>query len=122
MKSSELGNGSTFATTCHLGNSNFTGTIPSELGTLTYLAFLELNKNALSGTIRPELGQLTEYDTGDALCKRTLHLQYNYLVGTIPTELGQLFPITNLDSKSNNAFSGTIPSELGQKNNLFFNL
>ena len=65
-----------------LSNNGLSGTIPPELGNLTRLDILLLNGNELSGTISSELGNLTllEY----------LYLSENQLSGTIPPELGKL--------------------------------
>jgi len=92
-----------------LSYNQLSGTIPAELGQLSYLENLTLTDNQLSGTIPPELGQLSN------LRKLTMH--YNQLSGTIPPELGQL---SNLESLwlADNQLSGTIPPELGQLSNL----
>ena len=65
--------------------------------------------NKLSGTIPPELGDLT------ALTR--LDFSGNQLSGTIPTELGNLTALTRLDL-DRNQLSGTIPPELGNLTNL----
>ena len=41
-------------------SNQLSGTIPTQLGQLTNLQYLNLNNNQLSGTIPVELGQLTE--------------------------------------------------------------
>ena len=59
-----------------------TGSIPPELGQLTELEYLSLSDNDLTGPIPPELGQLTKL--------QELNLHSNRLTGPIPPELGQL--------------------------------
>ncbi len=67
--------------------NKLSGTIPPELGDLTALTALRLNGNNLNGTIPPELGNLTALTA--------LNLSDNQLSGTIPPELGHL---GNLDA------------------------
>ena len=88
---------------------NLTGTIPTELGELTSLQSLRLDRNSLSGTIPSELGNLTKLTRMD--------LWNNELSGTIPSELGNLTKLTRMDLYSNE-LSGTIPSELGNLTSL----
>ena len=89
------------------------GSIPPELGQLTSLTTLWLSENGdLSGSIPPELGQLTSLTT--------LWLFSNDLSGSIPPELGQLTNLTKLGLHNDrfcpdcNDLSGSIPPELGQ--------
>ena len=70
---------------------------------------LSLQTNQLSGSIPPELGNLTNLTT--------LELWENQLSGSIPTEIGSLTNLTILNL-SYNQFSGSIPSELGNLSNL----
>ncbi|CAB9505249.1 LRR receptor-like serine threonine-protein kinase [Seminavis robusta] len=89
-----------------LERNDFTGTVPSELGALEKAMLIYLHENDLSGTIATELGLLTS-------TMRQIYLHTNSLTGTIPTELGQLSEIFwRLRFDSNN-LTGTIPSELG---------
>ena len=89
-----------------------TGTIPPELGNLTNLERLDLSGflgYQLTGTIPTELGDLTNLET--------LDLSDNQLTGTIPTELGDL---TNLEALNltRNRLTGPAPPELGSLTNL----
>ena len=86
-----------------------TGSIPSNLGSLTELTVLDLSAGHLSGPIPPELGQLSRLTH--------LYLGNNQLSGPIPPELGQLSQLTHL-SLSVNQLSGPIPPELGQLSRL----
>ena len=70
---------------------------------------LDLSRNNLSGTLPPELGQLTEL--------KRLQLSQNNTGGPIPRELGQLTALTFLDL-SNNVLTGEIVEELGQLSEL----
>ena len=65
-----------------LHNNGLSGTIPTEVGLLTYMHKLFLSGNELSGTIPSELGYMTRL--------WTLDLTGNKLSGTVPTELGTL--------------------------------
>ena len=92
-----------------LSENELNGTIPSELGYLSYLEALYLSENQLSGTIPPALGILSNLVE--------LGLWDNELTGTIPPELGRL---ANLEVMylGNNQLSGAIPIELGNLTNL----
>jgi Leucine-rich repeat (LRR) protein len=92
-----------------LGSNGLSGTIPPELGNLSSLQGLSLSWNELSGAIPPELGNLSGL--------LTLQLGGNQLSGTIPPELGNLSSLQNL-SLSSNQLSGTIPPELGNLSSL----
>ena len=93
----------------NLSFNQLNGTIPLELGKLTFLEVLGLYGNRLSGTIPSELGKLTNL--------KGLYLWNNELNGSIPSALGNLVNLTVL-RLSDNELSGTIPSELGNLTNL----
>eukprot|EP00240_Pyramimonas_obovata_P003927 CAMPEP_0118957268 /NCGR_PEP_ID=MMETSP1169-20130426/62011_1 /TAXON_ID=36882 /ORGANISM="Pyramimonas obovata, Strain CCMP722" /LENGTH=359 /DNA_ID=CAMNT_0006905329 /DNA_START=287 /DNA_END=1362 /DNA_ORIENTATION=- len=85
----------------HLGleqNPYMHGTIPSELGLLTNLKSLWLNKMQLVGTIPTELGQATSL----TWCSLT----DNRLTGPVPTEIARL-PLT-MFFLENNMLSGNL--------------
>ncbi|KAI2500936.1 hypothetical protein MHU86_13543 [Fragilaria crotonensis] len=87
-------------------NVNFnslTSTIPSEIGLLTQLTALDFGVNSLTSSIPTEIGLLTQLTA--------LGFSYNLLTSTIPSEIGFLTQLTWLDF-SNNALQGTVPSSL----------
>ncbi|CAL5037212.1 unnamed protein product [Urochloa decumbens] len=83
-----------------LSNSNLTGTISPEIGNLSALVKLDLHSNQLSGSIPPELGMLSQL--------AELNLSTNLLDGLIPEALGLLKSLTYLYLYSNN-LTGSIP-------------
>ena len=93
-----------------LGGNNLSGSIPPELGNLTNLTWLLLNANSLSGSIPPELGSLAKL--------WVLYLNSNDLAGAIPAELGNLTNLVQLNLRAN-SLSGSIPRELGNLANLW---
>jgi len=87
----------------NLSNNALSGTIPKEVGTLKHLTNLVLDSNELTGPIPAEITSL--------LGLTTLILSNNALQGTIPHEIGLLTKLTYLDLR-NNALTGLIPSEI----------
>ncbi|KAH9310234.1 hypothetical protein KI387_038145, partial [Taxus chinensis] len=96
-------------TICHVINItlvslNLSGTIPPELGNLSRLENLTLADNYLTGPIPPQLGSLNSL--------KFLSLSRNLLSGPIPKELGSLSLLEELRIHSNN-LSGALPPEIG---------
>ena len=81
-----------------------TGSIPPALGDLTNLETLILNSNSLTGSIPPALGDLTNLEV--------LGLGQNSLTGSIPPALGTLINLQELDLLGN-SLTGSIPPALG---------
>ena len=89
--------------------NGLTGSIPPEIGNLTNLYSLYLNNNQLTGGIPSEIENLTN------LTK--VILGGNQLTGSIPSEIGNLTNLTHL-SLEYNQLTGSIPSEIGNLTNL----
>lgn len=98
-------------TSINLGQNNLTGTLASEIGSLTNLQQLYLQDNELSGAIPNEIGNL--------LSLKILYLNDNKLAGSIPTQMGNLVNLSQF-ALSFNKLSGSIPSSLGNLNNVEF--
>ncbi len=92
-----------------LGDSELSGSIPTELGNLPNLRVLDLAQNELTGPIPAELGSL--YSIVE------LYLYDNQLTGSIPTELGNLSNLGEL-ALHDNQLTGEIPTGLGSLTNL----
>lgn len=82
------------------------GTIPTELGQLKRLEYLDLSHNRISGKIPEQL-----FETSNL---RHLFLQHNRLTGTIPRSIESCNDLVEL-SVSDNKLNGTIPSSLPRK-------
>ncbi|KAM3749805.1 hypothetical protein ACB098_05G214100 [Castanea mollissima] len=89
----------------HLGQNNFSGSIPKAFLNISYLSTLDISDNRLSGRIPSAIGKL--------LFLKVLLVRGNRLRGTIPTQFCQLIHI-NLMDLSNNFLSGTIPHCIGR--------
>lgn len=106
----ELGN-LTYLTDLYLtDNNNLTGPIPAELSNLANLEKLDLDNNKLSGSIPAALSNMTNL--------KDLTLSRNQLTGPIPAELSNLTNLKFLNLTSNQ-LSGTIPLELGNMSGLY---
>jgi Leucine-rich repeat (LRR) protein len=99
----------TNVTSLSLQMNNLSGTIPTQLGSLSNLTELNLSSNQLSGAIPTQLGSLSNLTS--------LSLSSNQLSGAIPTQLGSLSNLTGL-SLDHNQLTGTIPTQLGSLTNL----
>ena len=99
----------TSLTELSLYGNQLSGGIPTELVSLTGLRRLQLYSNSLGGTIPTELGTMTSLTS--------LNIAANQLSGGIPTELGTMTSLTELNLY-NNPLGGTIPTELGTMTSL----
>ncbi len=88
-----------------LGVNRLSGSIPTELGALTSLNYLNLAGNYLSGQLPVELGRLSGL--------KQLNISRSELVGTIPSELSGLENVVSLELSAN-YLEGPIPPELGE--------
>ena len=88
-----------------LHSNSLSGTLPSEIGQLSLVTFLQLNYNSLSGTIPSSVGKLTSL--------KAFNLLSNSMVGAVPTQIGLMTSLTDLQLQIN-SFSSTLPSELGR--------
>lgn len=86
--------------------NKLTGTIPSALGDLSNLRFLDFSYNwdQLTGSIPAALGNLSNL--------REVYLDNNQLTGSIPAELGNMSNLQVL-WLYNNQLTGHLPAELG---------
>ncbi len=92
-----------------LVNNNLVGSLPVEIGNLSFLLQLKLYANKLNGSIPASIGLLFNLDE--------LLLSDNQLEGSIPIQMGSLSQLTNL-TLGNNKLTGIIPPELGNLTNL----
>ena len=84
----------------YMYNNQLSGSIPPQLGNLTHLQYLSLWWNQLSGNIPAELGNLTNL--------QSINLSVNQLSASIPPQLGSLANLQHLDLHGNQ-LSGSIP-------------
>lgn len=86
-----------------------TGSIPSTIGKLTSLAFIDLSQNSLHGTIPESIGDLSNL--------KRLYLDDNNLEGPIPESIGKLNKLSIL-YLNHNRLSGLIPSTMSSATSL----
>ncbi|AES93584.1 putative non-specific serine/threonine protein kinase [Medicago truncatula] len=94
-----------------LGNSNISGTLGPELAQLTHLQYLELYNNNIYGNIPNELGNLKNLISMD--------LYNNKFQGVIPNSFANLNSLKFL-RLNNNKLTGPIPRQLTHLQNLKF--
>ncbi|XP_060172794.1 LRR receptor-like serine/threonine-protein kinase GSO1 [Lycium barbarum] len=117
----------------NISNMGITGTVPPQLGNLSFLVSLDLQGNKFGGELPtwfhllPELKYLSLGNnsfngniTGSLFSSKKLHtliLSYNSLQGPVPRECGNatLLEILNL---GHNKLTGVIPDEIGNLHNL----
>ncbi|KAG6542993.1 hypothetical protein Mapa_015685 [Marchantia paleacea] len=87
-------------TSFDVSHNDLTGPIPSVVGDLTGLRYLNLTSNRLSGSIPSSLGNISLLES--------LDLSSNDLTGSIPTELTSLRFLSSFNVSSNQ-LSGQIP-------------
>lgn len=87
-----------------LDNNAISGTIPPEIGNLSSLASLSLSDNAITGSIPTEMGKLTHM--------QQMWLYANWMEGTVPAELGKMTELKILGIEDNNLEEETIPAEI----------
>ena len=90
--------------------NQLSGTLPPELGDLSHMRLLALWGNQLHGPIPAELGDLSELVS--------LNLSSNQLTGPLPANLGNLTDLQELDLAFNQ-LSGSIPPALGGIKSLY---
>ena len=88
----------------YAGDITTGSTVPSEIGLLTQLTYLDFMSNGLTSTIPSEIGLLTQM--------KWLSFWTNQLTSSIPSEIGLLTQLTHLNFSSNRLTSA-IPSEIG---------
>lgn len=86
-----------------LYNENLTGILPTEIGQLTELEYIDLSNNQIGGSIPLEIGNWTKAEF--------LLFRNNQFTGSIPNSIGGLQKLNRL-SFSENQLSGRIPKEL----------
>ncbi|CAN6206845.1 unnamed protein product [Urochloa humidicola] len=85
----------------NLGNNDFTGSIPPEIGQLKMLDVLNFSSNNLSGEIPWQISNLTSL--------QVLDLSNNQLTGEIPSTLSDLH-FLSIFNLSNNELEGPVPT------------
>jgi len=79
--------------TLYLEGNDIIGSLPSDLGELTSLTFLDLSYNNFENSIPSEFGSLSSLVF--------LDLSYNQLTGSLPTEIGNMSFLMILSIQSN---------------------
>ncbi|XP_028806056.1 receptor-like protein EIX2 [Neltuma alba] len=93
----------------NLSNAVFGGNIPHQIAKLSNLQYLDLRGNEFSGSIIHQIGKLSNL--------QYLDLRGNEFSGSIPHQIGNLSNLQYLDL-GDNQFSGSIPHQIGNLSNL----
>ncbi|KAK4489369.1 hypothetical protein RD792_005177 [Penstemon davidsonii] len=89
----------------NMAKNEFFGSIPASIGQLKTLIVLDLSENQLNGSIPLEIGGVTSLNE--------LRLEKNSLVGNIPLSIGNCSSIMSL-SLAHNEITGSIPASLAK--------
>ncbi|GJR86104.1 kinase-like domain-containing protein [Tanacetum coccineum] len=100
-----IGNLSDQLNSLYLGDNQLFGSLPSSIGSLVGLSFLQLASNQFKGRIPTTIGKLQKL--------QILDLSSNQFLGPIPNAIGNLSLLTKLYLDSNK-LEGLIPSSLGK--------
>ncbi|RVW72126.1 Receptor-like protein 12 [Vitis vinifera] len=100
-KESEYGSILKFVRSIDLSSNNLSGSIPTEISSLSGLEFLNLSCNNLMGSIPEKMGRMKALES--------LDLSRNHLSGEIPQSMKNLTFLSHLNLSYNN-FLGRIPS------------
>ncbi|CAN6173385.1 unnamed protein product [Urochloa humidicola] len=92
---------SAFPALLHLSNNNFSGTIPTEIGQMKMLVYLNFSSNSLSGEIPQEICNLTSL--------QVLDFSNNQLTGALPPTMTDLHFLSTFNV-SCNKLEGPIPT------------
>ena len=106
------------ATALNIESSDYTGTIPTEIGELTNLKELRVGDNTLTGSLPSELGRLTGLTKELAFHNQLDSANNGGLSGTIPTEVGRLTILAEKFKVYQNALTGDLPTEIGLLTNM----
>ncbi|KAK9277856.1 hypothetical protein L1049_027413 [Liquidambar formosana] len=108
-----------------LSGNQFSGELPSQIGTMQNFTMLHLGVNAFNGKLPPGIGQMplvvlnltkNEFsgqipiEFGDIECLRNLDLSYNNFSGAFPTSLNDLTELSKFNISYNPYITGVIPS------------
>ena len=92
-------------------NPSLAGTLPTAIGELTEINFLDVSRSRVSGTLPPGLGALQRL--------QALHAESVRLSGTIPSEICELGMLYTLRLGNNN-LTGNLPDEIGRLRSLTY--
>ena len=117
-------------TQLNISSMGLVGTIPPEIGNLSFLFSLDMSENSFHGPIPPSIFNMSTLEDLNLrnnslfsslpfdMCKHNLHrlkrllMSHNELFGEIPSSLGQCSQLEYL-SLFNNSFSGHVPMQIG---------
>ncbi|KAJ0016812.1 hypothetical protein Pint_11695 [Pistacia integerrima] len=93
-------------TALDISNLGLTGTLPPQIGNLSFLATLSIRNNSFHGSLPDELTQLRSL--------KYLNLGYNRFSGGLPESIFDNLPNLEFFSLHSNMFKGKIPSTLSK--------
>ncbi|XP_027185080.1 probable LRR receptor-like serine/threonine-protein kinase At3g47570 [Coffea eugenioides] len=96
-------------TALDISNMNLSGTLPPQLGNLSFLVSLDMSANNFHGEMPHEIARLRRL--------KVLNLAINNLKGELPWWIGSFHQLRHLNLR-NNSFTGLIPSSIANMSKL----
>ncbi|XP_004295580.1 PREDICTED: probable LRR receptor-like serine/threonine-protein kinase At3g47570-like [Fragaria vesca subsp. vesca] len=102
------------ATALNLSYFDLEGTIPPQLGNLSFLVYINLKNNSFHGSLPKELARFIPAAIFNLSALQVIDLRYNQLSGSIPREMGNLTTLKEIYLDNNNFIANNLTGSLSE--------